>query len=143
MFKVAIVGEIWSGSIGTDIAVAGSNWVGVVVSSSTVAAPPRKLFGKVAKNSVSASWATWNRASLATDVLSSGGGASRPYGRGMVRSYVGRSSGLVVSSSSESNSSSCYGRVSIWFSSSGSVSSLSSLVGDKSSGIAVVGCWAW
>ena len=113
------------------------------MSSSTVAAPPRKFFGKVAKNSVSASWATWNRASVATGVLSSGGGASGPYGRGMVRSYVGQSSGLVVSSSSESNSSSWYKRVSIRFLSSGSVSSLSSSVGDKSSGIAVVGCWAW
>ena len=50
--------------------------VGVVVSSSIVVALPRKLFGKVAKNSVSASWATWNRASVATGVLSSGGGAS-------------------------------------------------------------------
>ena len=106
MLKAAILGEIWSGLIGTNFAVAGSDWVGVVVSSSAVAAPPRKLFGKMAKNFVSASWATWNRASLAIGVLSSGGGASRPYGRGMVRSYVGRSSRLVVSSSSESNSSS-------------------------------------
>ena len=57
MLKAEIIGEIWSGSIGTDFAVAGSDWVGVVVSSSAVAAPPRKLFGKVAKNSVSASWA--------------------------------------------------------------------------------------
>ena len=122
MLKAAIVGEIWSGSIGTDFTTAGSDYVGVVVSSSAVAAPPRKLFSKVAKNSVNASWATWKRASVATGVLSSRGGASRPYGRGMVRSYVGRSSGLIVSSSSESNSFSWYGRVSIQFSSSGSVS---------------------
>ena len=58
MLKAAIVGEIWSGSIGTDFAAASSDWVGVVVSSLAVAAPPRKLFGKVAKNSISASWAT-------------------------------------------------------------------------------------
>ena len=140
MLKAAIVGEIWSGSIGTDFAVGGSDWIGGVVSSSAVAAPPHKLFGKVAKYSVSASWATWNRASLATGVLSSGGGASQPYGRGMVRSYVGRLSGLVVSSLSESNSSSWYEGVSIGFSSSGSVSSSSSTVGDKSSGIVVVRC---
>ena len=143
MLNATIVGDIWSGSIGTNFVVAGSDWVGEVVSSSVVAAPPHKLFDKVAKNSVSASWATWNRALLATGVLSSGGGASRPYGRGMVRSYVGRLSGLVVSSSSESNSSSWYGRVSIRFLSSGSVSPLSSAVGDKSSGIVVVECWAW
>ena len=55
MLKAAIVGEIWSRSIGTNFAVAGSDWIGVVVSSSAVAAPPRKLFEKVAKNSVSAS----------------------------------------------------------------------------------------
>ena len=114
-----------------------------MVVSLAVAASPFKLFGKVAKNSVSASWATWNSASLATDVLSSGGGASRPYGRGMVRSYVGWLSGLVGSSSSKSNSSYSYGSVSIRFSSSGSVSSSSSVVGDKSSGTTVVGCWAW
>ena len=143
MLKATIIGEIWNGSVGTDFAVAGSDWVDVVVSSSAVATPPHKLFGKVAKNSISASWATWNRASLATGVLSSRGGTSRPYGRGMVRSYVGQLSGLVVSSSSESNSSSWYGRVSIRFSSFGSISSSSSSVGDKSSGIAVVGCWAW
>ena len=47
MLKAAIVGEVWSGSIGTDFAVAGSDWVGAVVSSSAVAAPPRKLFGRV------------------------------------------------------------------------------------------------
>ena len=57
----------------------------------------------------------------------------------MVRLYVGRLSGLVVSSSSESNSSSWYGSVSIRFLSSGSVSSSSSTVGDKSSGTCVVG----
>ena len=129
--------------IGADFAVAGSDWIGAVVSSSAIASPPYKLFGKVAKNSVSSSWATWKRASVATHVLSSGGGASRPYGRGMVRSYVGRSGGLVVSSSSKSNSFSWYGIVSIRFSSSGLVSSSSSLVGDKLSGIKVVGCWAW
>ena len=76
MLKAAIIGEVWSGSIGTDYAVAGSDWIGAVVSSSAVAAPPRKLFDKVAKNSLSVSWATWNRASVATSVLSSGGGAS-------------------------------------------------------------------
>ena len=142
MLKAAIVGEVWSVAGGTDFAVAGSDWVGAVVSSSAVAAPPRKLFGRVAKNSVSASCATWKRASVATSVLSSGGGASRPYGRGMVRSYVGRSGGLVVSSLSESSSSSWYRIVSIRFSSSGSVSSSSSSVGDKSSGIKIDGCWA-
>ena len=55
MLKAAIVGDIWSGSIGIDFVVAGSDWVGEGVSSSAVAPPPRKLFGKVAKNSVSAS----------------------------------------------------------------------------------------
>ena len=55
MLKAAIVGEVWSGAIGADFAVAGSDWVGAVVSSSAIAAPPRKLFGKVAKNSVSVS----------------------------------------------------------------------------------------
>ena len=55
MLKAAIVGEVWSGAIGTDFAVAGSDMVGLVVSSSAVAAPPHKLFGRVAKNSVSAS----------------------------------------------------------------------------------------
>ena len=106
MLKAAIIGEVWSRAIGTDFAVVGSDWVGLVVSFSVVAAPPRKLFGKVAKNSVSASWATWKRASVAVGVPSFGGGAFRPYGRGMVRSYVGRSGGLAVSSSSESSSSS-------------------------------------
>ena len=139
MLKAAIVDEVWSGAIGTDFVVAGSDWVGSVVSFSTVAAPPHKLFGRVAKNSVSASWATWKRASVAADVPSSGGGASRPYGRGMVRSYVGWSGGLVVSSSFESSSSSWYRIVSIWFSSSCLVSSSSSLIGDKSSRIEVVG----
>ena len=55
MLKAATVGEIWSGAAGTNFAAAGSDWVGVVVSSSAVDAPPRKLLGKVAKNSVSAS----------------------------------------------------------------------------------------
>ena len=55
MPKAAIVGEVWSGVIGADFAIAGSNWVGAVVASSAVAASPHKLFGKVAKNSVSAS----------------------------------------------------------------------------------------
>ena len=68
-----------------------------------MATPPCKLFGRVVKNSVSALWATWKRASVAADVPSSGGGASRPYGGGMVRSYVGRSGWLAVSSSSESS----------------------------------------
>ena len=106
MLKAATVGEIWSGATGTDLAAADSDWVGVVVSSSSVVAPPHKLFGNVAKNSFSASWATWNSASLATGVLSSRGGAVEPYGRGMVRSYVGPLIGWVVSSLSESNSSS-------------------------------------
>ena len=142
MLKAAIVGEVWSRATGTDFAVAGLDWVVAVVSSSAVAAPPRKLFGRVAKNSISAFWAIWKRASVATGVLSSRGGASRPYGRGMVRLYVDRSDGLVISSSSESSSSSWYKIVSIRFSSSGSVSSSSSSIGDKSFGIKVVGCWA-
>ena len=54
MLKAAIVGEVWSGANGTNFAVAGSDWVGAVVSSLAVAAP-RKLFGRVAKNSVSVS----------------------------------------------------------------------------------------
>ena len=143
MLKAATVGEIWSGATSTDLATADSNWVGVVVSSSAVAALPHKLFGNVAKNSLSASCAIWNSASLATGVLSSGGRVVGPYGRGMVRSYVGRLIGWAVSSSSESNSSSWYGSVSIRFSSSCSVSSSSSAVDDKSSGTTVVGCWAW
>ena len=55
MLKAAIVGEVWSGAIGTDFVVSGSDWVRLVVSSSAVATPPRKLFRRVAKNSVSAS----------------------------------------------------------------------------------------
>ena len=55
MLKAAIVGEVWSGAIDTDFAVAGSDSVGLVVSSSVVATPPCKLFGRVLKNSVSAS----------------------------------------------------------------------------------------
>ena len=55
MFKAATVDEIWSGATGTNFVAAGSDSVGVVVSSSAVAAPARKLLGKVAKNSVSAS----------------------------------------------------------------------------------------
>ena len=43
MLKATIVDDIWSGSIGTDFAVADSDWVGGVVSSSAVAAPPRKF----------------------------------------------------------------------------------------------------
>ena len=142
MLNAAIVGEAWRGAMGTDFAVVGSDWVGSVVSSLAVAAPPRKLFGRMAKNSVRPFWATWKRASVAAGVPSSGGGASRPYGRGMVRSYVSRSGGLAVSSSSESISSSWYMIVSIRFSSSCLVSSSSSLIGGKSSGIEVVGCWA-
>ena len=45
-------------------------------------------------------------ASLVTGVLSSEGGVVGPYGRGMVRLYVGRLIGWAVSSSSKSNSSS-------------------------------------
>ena len=89
MLKAAIVGEILRGVTGTNLAATDSDSVGVVVSSLAVAAPPRKLFGNVAKNSFNASWATWNSASLATGVLSSGGGVVGPYGRGMVRSYIG------------------------------------------------------
>ena len=40
MLKAAIVGEVWSGAIGTDFAIAGSDWVGSVVSSSIVAVLP-------------------------------------------------------------------------------------------------------
>ena len=58
MLKVATVGETLSRAIGTDLAAADSDSVGVVASSSAVAAPPHKLFGNVAKNSFSASWAT-------------------------------------------------------------------------------------
>ena len=76
MLKAATVGETLSGATGTHLATADSDSVGVVVSSSTVAAPPHKLFGNVAKNSFSAFWATWNSASLATAVLSSGVGWS-------------------------------------------------------------------
>ena len=86
--------------MGTDFAVAGSkigsavgglDWVGSVVSSSAISAtPPRKLFGRVAKNSIRAFWATQKRASVAASVPSSSGGASRSYGRGTVRLYVGR-----------------------------------------------------
>ena len=86
MLKVATVGEALSGAIGTDLVAADFDSVGVGASSSAVAAPPHKLFGNVAKNSLSVSCATLNSASLATGVLSSGGGVIRPYGRGMVRS---------------------------------------------------------
>ena len=106
MLKAATVGEILSRATGTDLVAADSDSVGVFVSSSAVAAPPRKLCSNVAKNSFSASWATWNSASLATGVMSFGGGVVGPYGRGMVRLYIGRLIGCVVSSSSESNSSS-------------------------------------
>ena len=78
MLKATIVGEVWRGAMGTDFAVAGSDWVGSVVSSLVVVAPPRTLFGRVAKNSVRASWTTWKRASVAVGVPSSSGGASRP-----------------------------------------------------------------
>ena len=86
MFKAATIGEILSRTAGTVVAAADADSVGVVVWSSVIAAPPRKLFGNVAKNSLSASCATWNSASLATGVLSSKGGVIGPYGRGMVRS---------------------------------------------------------
>ena len=105
MFNAATTGEVFSGTAGTDMAAADADLVGVVVCSSSIAAPPRKLFGNVAKNSVNASWATWNSASLATGVLSSGDGVVGPYGRGIVRLYVGQMIGWAVSSSSESNSS--------------------------------------
>ena len=78
MLNAAIVGEVFSGMAGTDVATADAGSVGVVVCSSSVAAPPHKLFGNVAKNSVNASWATWNSASLATEVLSSGSGVVGP-----------------------------------------------------------------
>ena len=74
MLNAAIVGEVFSRTAGTDVATADAGSIGVVVCSSSIAAPPHKLFGNVAKNSVSASWATWNSASLATGVLSSGVG---------------------------------------------------------------------
>ena len=86
MLKATTVGQILSGTAGTVVAAADVDLIGVVVWSSVVATPPRKLFGNVAKNSLSASCATWNSASLATGVLSSGGGVIGPYGRGMVRS---------------------------------------------------------
>ena len=86
MLMVATVGEILTRTAGTVVATVDADSIGVVVWSSVVAAPPRKLFGNVAKNSLSASYATWNSASLATEVLSFGGGMIGPYGRGMVRS---------------------------------------------------------
>ena len=143
MLKAATVGEIWSGATGTNLVAVDSDSVGMVMSSSAVAAPPRKLFGNVAKNSFSASCATWNSASLVIGVLSSGGGVVGPYRRGMVRSYVSRLIGWAVSTSSESNSSSWYGSISMRLSSSCLVFSSSSVVGEKSSGTVVVGCWAW
>ena len=106
MLKAATIGEILSETASTDMAATDADSVGVVVCSSSVAAPPCKLFGNVAKNSVNASWATWNSASLATGVLSSRGGVVGPYGRGIVRLYVGGLIGWAISSSSESNSSS-------------------------------------
>ena len=86
MLKATTVGEALSGAIGTNLVVADSDSVGLGASSSVVAAPLHKLFGNVAKNSLSASCAIWNSASLATGVLLSGGGVIGPYGRGMVRS---------------------------------------------------------
>ena len=86
MLKATTVGEALSGAIGTDLVAADSDLVGMGASSSAIAAPPCKLFSNVAKNSLSASSATWNSASLATGVLSSGGGVIGPYGRRMVRS---------------------------------------------------------
>ena len=86
MLKAATVGEALSGAIGTNLVAADSDSVGVGASSSAVAASPRKLFGNVAKNSLNASCATLNSASLATGVLSSRGGVIGPYDRGMVRS---------------------------------------------------------
>ena len=55
MLNAATVGEVFSGMAGTNMATANADSVGVVVCSSSVAAPPRKLFGNVAKNSVNAS----------------------------------------------------------------------------------------
>ena len=55
MLNAATVGEVFSGTAGTDMAAADANSVGVVVCSSSVAATPHKLFGNVAKNSVNAS----------------------------------------------------------------------------------------
>ena len=89
MLNAATVGEVFSGTAATNMAAADVGSVGVVVCSSSIAAPPRKLFLNVAKNSVNASWATWNSALLATRMLSAGGGVVGPYGRGIVRSYVG------------------------------------------------------
>ena len=86
MLKAATIGEALSGAIGTDLVAADSDSLGMGASSSAIAAPPRKLFGNVAKNSLSVSCATWNSASLATGVLSSRVGVIGPYDRGMVRS---------------------------------------------------------
>ena len=86
MLKATTVGEALSEAVGTNLVAADSDLVGVGMSSSVGAAPSRKLFSNVAKNSLSASCATWNNALLATGVLSSGGGVIEPYGRGMVRS---------------------------------------------------------
>ena len=58
MLNAATVGEVFSGTAGTDMATADAGSVGVVVCSAFVVAPPRKLFGNVVKNSVNASWAT-------------------------------------------------------------------------------------
>ena len=143
MLKAATIGETLSGAIGTDLVAADSDSVGVSASFSAIAAPPRKLFGNVAKNSLSVSCATWNSASLATGVLSFGGGVIRPYNRGIERSYVGRLIGWAISSSSESSSFAWYGSVSMQLSSSCLVSSSSSALGKKSSGTIVVGYWAW
>ena len=54
MLNVATVGEVFSGTAGTDMAATDVDSVGVVVCSSSVAAPC-KLFGNVVKNSVNAS----------------------------------------------------------------------------------------
>ena len=89
MLKAATVGKALSGAIGTDLVVADSDSVGVGVSSSDVATPPRKLFGNVTKNSLSASCATLNNASLATGVLSSRGGVIGPYGRNTIFKILG------------------------------------------------------
>ena len=55
LLNAAIVGEVFSGAASTNMATADADSIGVVVCSSSVAAPPLKLFGNVAKNSVNAS----------------------------------------------------------------------------------------
>ena len=55
MLNAATVGEVFSETASTDMAAADAGSVGVVVCSSSVAAPPCKLFGNVPKNFINAS----------------------------------------------------------------------------------------